>query len=57
MGIVLAVELLGIWAGTKIPDPWLSRPTEFVAYWIGFFLVGPILFVVIASIRNAFAKN
>jgi hypothetical protein len=61
MLLVFGVHLLGIWAGTKEPDPWLNAIDvplpSFVAHWIGYFALGPILFVVIAVIRNAFARK
>jgi hypothetical protein len=61
MGVVFGVELLGIWTGSKDPDPWFdvaaSSPAEFAVYWIGFFLTGPIVFVVIALIRNLFVRD
>jgi GYF domain 2 len=61
MGVVFVVHLLGIWAGTKPPDPWLDitrvDPVLFAAHWIGYFLPAPILFVVIALIQNLFVRN
>jgi hypothetical protein len=60
MLVVFAVHLLGIWAGTKAPDPWLNTNIalgSLLANWIGYFMPGPILFVVIAAIRNMFVRK
>lgn len=61
MLLVFGVHILGIWAGTKEPDPWLNIDAVpvhlFVVHWIAYFTPGPILFVVIAAIRNLFVKK
>jgi hypothetical protein len=60
MGLVFVLHLGMISAGNRPPDPWLStdiNPLELISHWIGFFAVGPLLFVVFAMIRNSFVTR
>jgi hypothetical protein len=61
MVAVLLIEVGGILIGSRADDPWL-HPNKFplavfVSNWIGSFLAGPFIFLVLASIRNLFVKN
>jgi hypothetical protein len=60
MLFVFAVHILGIWAGTTPPDPWLSSAVPIhilLAHWIAYLMPGPILFVIVAAIRNMFVRK
>lgn len=55
MLLVFAIHVLGIWSETQPPDPWLNGNLPLpmlAAHWVGYFLPGPALFLVIAMVRN-----
>ena len=63
--VVLVVQILGEWAETRSPYPMLTiemmrtgaaSPAEFIGYWAGYFTPGPLLFVLIAAIRNLYRR-
>jgi hypothetical protein len=58
--IPAAIHLFSVWTNRAPAGQWSIRevsPLDDVFYWTGVLSTGPILFVVIASIRNAFFKN
>jgi hypothetical protein len=60
MMVVFAFDIAGIRLGSRAPDPWLNInivPYELIGYWGGYFASGPILFVLIAAVRNLFVKK
>jgi len=60
MLFAFTVHILGLWAGTKPPDPWLSSDVPLhmlLPHWIAYFMPGPILFVIVAAIRNMFVRK
>ncbi|HEY2136077.1 MAG TPA: hypothetical protein VGH49_09325 [Xanthobacteraceae bacterium] len=59
--LVIVVHVVEIRIGARPPDPWLDvhsvAPIEFLSYWGGRLVAVPILFVLIAIVRNAFVKT
>ena len=60
MILVFGLEIIEIWVGTRKYDPWLNPNipiNNLIGYWGGFFISGPLLFVVIAITRNTVQKK